>query len=77
MVHFNNGPYHKERKMKNDDFHKPFIKSMMFVAFITIVSMISSHYLINYYGKHSISSIKTIEYSSQKSQDSTIVSSIE
>jgi hypothetical protein len=32
--------------MKNDEFHVPFIKSLMVVATVTIVSMVFAHYYI-------------------------------
>ena len=32
--------------MKNDEFHIPFIKSLMVVATVTIVSMAFAHYYI-------------------------------
>lgn len=32
--------------MKNDEFHVPFIKSLMIVAAVTIVSMTFAHYYI-------------------------------
>jgi|688.fasta_scaffold397451_2 hypothetical protein len=53
--------------MKTEEFHKPFIKSLALIALVTIFSMVSSHYIINYYSKLSI---KTIKYSSQKSHES-------
>ena len=34
--------------MKNTEFHIPFIKSLLFVGLVTIVSMISAHYFIDY-----------------------------
>jgi hypothetical protein len=30
--------------MKNDEFHIPFIKSLVFMGLVTIVSMVSVHY---------------------------------
>jgi hypothetical protein len=33
----------------NEDFHKPFIKSMIIIGLVTLVSMVASHYLIQYY----------------------------
>jgi hypothetical protein len=32
-----------------DEFHKPFLKGLVFVAFVTIFAMVSSHYVIKYY----------------------------
>jgi hypothetical protein len=33
----------------NEDFHKPFIKSLVIVGLVTIFAMVSSHYLVDYY----------------------------
>lgn len=52
-----------------EDFHKPFIKSLLIVATFTVFAMISSRYVVDFYIKQSISSQKTLEYSSHKSQD--------
>jgi hypothetical protein len=52
----------------NNEFHKPFIKSLLLVAVVTVFAMVSSKYVIDFYAKHNISPSKTIEYSSQKSQ---------
>jgi len=54
-----------------NEFHKPFIKSLIFVAFVTIFAMVSSKYMIQMYSNNFISQQKTIEFSSQKSQDNT------
>lgn len=55
--------------MINQEFHKPFIKSLIFVAVVTIVAMYSTRFVAEiYYTSHN-SSQKTLEYSSQKSQD--------
>jgi hypothetical protein len=32
--------------MKKDEFHIPFIKSLFLIAFVTIVSMVSTRYFI-------------------------------
>jgi hypothetical protein len=32
--------------MKTNEFHKPFIKSLLVIAIVTVVAMISSHYII-------------------------------
>ena len=55
--------------MMNNEYHKPFIKSMILVAFVTVFAMVSSKYVVNYYFNTKISPAKTLEYSSQKSQD--------
>ena len=50
---------------KNDDFHIPFIKNLVFVSLVTIVSMITTHFLVvNYLPKL----IQTQEYTIQQSQ---------
>lgn len=41
----------------NEDFHKPFLQSLLIVAITTVVFMVSSHYMINYYGKISLNPI--------------------
>jgi hypothetical protein len=33
-------------KSKNDDFHIPFIKNLVFIGVLTLVSMVSVHYFI-------------------------------
>ena len=49
---------------KNDDFHMPFIKNLAFVGLVTIVSMITTHYLLlNYLPTIT----KTPQYTSQQS----------
>ena len=54
-----------------EDFHKPFIKSLLIVAIVTVFAMVSSRFVVNYYSKYNILPAKSIEYSSQKSQDET------
>jgi uncharacterized membrane protein len=50
---------------KNDDFHIPFIQNLAFVGLVTVVSMITTHFLlINYLPKL----IQTQEYTTQQSQ---------
>jgi len=52
------------RISKNDDFHIPFIRNLAFVGLVTIVSMITTRFLlINYMGSY----LKTPEYTSSKS----------
>ena len=52
-----------------NEFHKPFIKSLVLIAVVTIFAMVSSHYIVNYYENLSL---KTIEYSSHNSQFGTV-----
>jgi hypothetical protein len=61
----------------NNEFHKPFIKSLLLVAVVTVFAMISSKYIIQSYVKHNFLPVKTLEYSSQQSPESTISSVIE
>lgn len=51
--------------LKTSEFHRPFIKSLIVVGLVTMVSMISSRYLIEYYLRHHYS---TTVYTSQESQ---------
>jgi hypothetical protein len=53
----------------NNEFHKPFIQSMILVALVTVFAMVSSRYVVDYYFNTKISPAKTLEYSSQKSQN--------
>ena len=53
----------------NNEYHKPFIKSMILVAFVTVFAMVSSKYVVDYYFNTKISPAKTLEYSSQKSHN--------
>lgn len=50
--------------MKNDEFHIPFIKSLVVVVFATLITMISSKYIIEAYA--SSLPAKNVEYSAQK-----------
>ena len=56
----------------NEEFHKPFIKSLIVVGLVTVFAMVSSRFLVDYYMDHNLLPYPTIEYSSQKSQDQTI-----
>lgn len=49
--------------MMNEDFNKPFLKSLVIVTIVTIFAMVSSKYIVNYYFHNS----KNIKYSSQES----------
>ena len=51
-----------------NEFHKPFIKSLVLIAIVTMFAMVSSRYILNF---HSDTYYKTLEYSSQKSQFGT------
>jgi hypothetical protein len=60
-----------------NEYHKPFVKSLLLVAFVTVFAMVSSKYVVNYYYKHNFLPAKTIEYSSQKSQEQVYSSVVE
>lgn len=51
-----------------EEYHKPFVKSLIFVAVVTIITMFSSKYIMEIYVSSIYSPPKTLEYSSQKSQ---------
>lgn len=53
----------------NNEFHKPFIQSLIIITIVTVFAMVSSRYLIQQYDFSSFSPQKNIEYSSQKSQE--------
>lgn len=61
--------------MSVEEFHKPFIKSLIIVAIVTVFSIVSSRFLVDYYINSFVISQKTTEYSSSKSQESTISTS--
>ena len=58
----------------NKEFHEPFIRGMIIVGVITLITMFTSKFVVEYYMTLSPYSHKTIEYSSQKSQDEPISS---
>jgi hypothetical protein len=49
---------------RKNDFHIPFIKNLAFVGLVTVVSMITTHYLLLNYLPNLI---KTQEYTTQQS----------
>jgi|688.fasta_scaffold44890_5 hypothetical protein len=53
-----------------DEFHKPFLKNLVFVAFVTIFAMVSSHYVINLYINNN-SKNQTSIYTTQESSISS------
>jgi len=55
--------------MMTEEYHKPFIKSLIFVAVVTIVTLYSTRFITEIYYSSYKSPTKTLEYSSQKSQD--------
>jgi hypothetical protein len=50
--------------MKNNEFHIPFIKNLVFIGIVTIVSMVSVHY---FFHNMFLQSSNTLEYTSQQS----------
>lgn len=54
-----------------NEYHKPFIKSLIVVAFVTLIAMVSTKYVLEIYGSIPNSPHKSLEYSSQKSHDTT------
>ena len=48
----------------NNEFHKPFLRSLVVIGFATLIAMISSKYIIEAYA--SSLPVKNVEYSSQK-----------
>ena len=57
--------------MRTNELHVSFIKSMVIVAFVTVFAMVSSRYIVDYYFNRIIPPAKTLEYSSQKSYETT------
>jgi hypothetical protein len=49
----------------NEEYHKPFLKSLIFAGCLTIGFMIFSHYVIRYYKDSLVPSPVKVEYSSQ------------
>jgi len=53
--------------MMIEDFHKPFIKSLVIVAIVTLFTLVASKYMINHYMDIRYfpppAELKTIEYS--------------
>lgn len=63
--------------MNYEEFHKPFLKALVTVALVTIFAMVSSRFVVNYYMKNVFYPQKTLEYSSQKSQEQAYSSVVE
>jgi len=63
--------------MISKEFHKPFIKSLIIVAVVTLVTMVSSKFMIEYYYSLSFLPHKTPGYPSQKSQEQVYSSFVE
>lgn len=54
--------------MNKNDFHIPFIKSLLVVTIVTIFAMVSSRLVINYYMDHINFDNETSIYAIQKSE---------
>jgi len=57
--------------MRTNEFHKSFIQSLIIVAIVTMFAMVSSRYMVEYYFNTITPPVKTLEYSSQKSYETT------
>lgn len=53
--------------MTNHEFHKPFIGALILTAIVTVVSIVSSRYIVGYYMGQTL---KTPIFTSQESQNS-------
>lgn len=53
------------RILKNNDFHIPFIQNLAFIGLVTVVSMITTHFLVVNYLPNLI---KNQQYTTQQSQ---------
>jgi multisubunit Na+/H+ antiporter MnhC subunit len=53
--------------MTNHEFHKPFIGALIVTAIVTVVSMVSSRYIVEYYMDQTL---KTPIFTSQESHNS-------
>ena len=61
--------------MMTNEFNKPFIKSLIIVAFVTLITMVSTKYFLEIYNIPPFKQEKSPEYPSQQSQE-TIYSSV-
>jgi len=52
----------------NHEIHKPFINALILTAVVTVVSMVSSRYIVNYYMSQTL---KTPIFTSQESHNSS------
>jgi len=59
-----------ENPMRTNEYHKPFIQSLIIVAIVTVFAFVSSKYMVYYYFNMVIPPAKSLEYSSQKSYES-------
>lgn len=60
-----------------EDFHKPFIKSLVIVAIVTLFALVSSKYIVNYYMNTKYLPPEHTESSTEKSQEKAYSSIVE
>lgn len=58
-----------ERIIMNKEYHEPFIKGLIVVAVATLITMISSKFIVEYYYDLSINHPKILKYSSSESNE--------
>ena len=61
------------KKMKTKQFHKPFIKDLVFCGMVTIVSMISVRFILTNYLGHTISSLQNKPSKSYFQTESSVI----
>lgn len=54
-----------------DNFHKPFLKSLVFIACVTLFAMFSIHYIATNYIKYESKDAQILIYTASESQNST------
>ncbi len=59
----------RKKIIMTQEFHQPFIKALITVALVTVFTMVSTRYLINFYGNFKLGQQKTVEYSSYEYQN--------
>ena len=55
-----------------EDFHKPFIKSLLIVAVVTLFALVSSKYIVNYYKNINYLPAEHTEKSQEKAYSSIV-----
>lgn len=51
-----------------DEFHKPFLFNLVYIVFITVFAMISSHYATKYYSQYASKNSQVLIYTGQQSE---------
>ena len=51
----------------SNEFHKPFIKSLITIALLTVFAMVSFHYSFKYYSSQQNNTNKVLIYTAQES----------